>query len=773
MNISLNWLKDFVDVSLTNEQLDDLLTRAGVKVEHMTSTGVNIPNVVVAQIQSSEPHPNADRLSVCQVDDGSGTPRQIVCGAKNYQVGDKIPLALPGAVLPGDFKIKVGKLRGVQSEGMMCSSKELGLPGDAAGLLILPPDSSVGAPLSELFPASTVIELEITPNRSDWLSHVGVAREVAVSTKSPLKWNPPVEPSTGTNPAIATIEPGAACEFYSIARLTDVKVAPSAPLIRERLEACGLRAINSVVDATNYVQFEIGQPLHAFDATKVSGQITVRLAREGESFLALDGKTYSLTSEDTVIADSTRVLALAGIMGGADSGVTETTTEVLLESARFTPSAIRRTSRRLGLSSDSSYRFERGVNPLGVLPASVRTMELIGAPLAGTITVAGSFPPENPSVTLRPERARALLGADITDAEMDSILTSLGLEKVVGNEWRAPGWRLDLQREVDLIEEIIRVAGIERVRPSHAASASARSDADRHYDFQSELRRKLAGRGFAEGRTSTLVSASVAGESALRLRNPMGEEQASLRSSLIPGLLLSVERNVRAGVEDIRLFEIGSVFRTEPGEQFPALALVLSAPDAIGDWRGGEPRSLDWFDLKGLFTPLFGAGLVWQAVEIPGCAVAAECRRDGHRIGFAGLLTPARIREMDARHPVLIAEVQLNELQAGGENLKRYREIPKFPAIVRDLALVLANDVSYSQVVEVLEAFRSGILADVQPFDLFRDPTGEKLPVDRKSLAISLTFRSPERTLLGNEVDAVCLEIRQKLASQLGAEIRE
>lgn len=773
MKISLNWLKDFVDVSLSNEQLDDLLTRAGVKVEHLTATGVNIPNVVVGQILSSEPHPNADRLSVCKVDDGSGTPRQIVCGAKNYKVTDKVPVALPGAVLPGDFKIKVGKLRGVESEGMLCSAKELELPGDASGLLILSSDSRVGAPLSELFPASTVIELEITPNRSDWLSHVGVAREVAVSTKAPLKWAPLDPPAVELNPAVAVINPGAECELYSITRISGVQVGASSALVRERLEACGLRSINSVVDVTNYVMYELGQPLHVFDAAKVNGPITVRLAREGESFLALDGKTYSLTPEDTVIADSTRVLALAGIMGGEDSGVTENTTEIWLESARFTPSAIRRAGRRLDLHSDSSYRFERGVDGSGVLRAVARAAELIGGQIVGTTVIAGAIPSGNVPVSIRPERCRALLGAEISDQEITDILTALGLDNVSPNEWRAPGWRLDLHREVDFIEEVIRVAGIERVRPNHSAAAAPRSAADRAYDFQSELRRKLAGRGFCEGRTSTLVSATAAGEFGLRLRNPMGEEQACLRSTLVPGLLTSVERNVRAGVEDIRLFEIGHVFSTQPGEQFSHVALTLCGPNAVADWRGYPTHSLDWFDLKGFIVSILGDHLTWRAAALPDYAVAAEAFWDNEKIGFVGLLSPAKSRELDARHPVLLAEITLDPFLKNSENLRRYREIPKYPAIVRDIAPVLEDSVSFSEVSEVLETFRDDLLADFQAFNLFRDPTGEKLPVGRKSLAISLTFRSPERTLNGNEIDAVCTEIRQKLVQQIGAEFRE
>ncbi|MFM8363791.1 MAG: phenylalanine--tRNA ligase subunit beta, partial [Verrucomicrobiota bacterium] len=528
MKISLDWLRDFIDCQLPASDLEALLRRAGLEVAGITERGASIDKVVVAEILSSEQHPNADRLSVCKVNDGTAHPRQIVCGAKNYKVGDKVPLALPGAVLPGDFKIKPGKLRGVESEGMMCSAKELKLAEDAQGLLILPPESIPGTPIAELFPSQTLLELEITPNRPDWLGHLGIAREIATFTGSPLKKEggtgvPPVKDTGSSVPKVSApnvvqasrlqSDPSDRSTFYTLRKISCVKIAPSPKWLADRLAAVGLRPINNIVDITNYVLFELGQPLHAFDAAKISGDIRVRPATEAESFQALDGKTYQLPAGSLVIADDQGPVALAGVMGGESSGVTESTTDILLESAFFNPTRIRRASRALGLFSDSSYRFERGVDPEGVIPASTRAVELIlqlaGGTASETLEVAGEIPPRQ-TVPLRHNRVRQVLGLEISDTEIDNALVRVGLKNLGDSHWEIPGYRREITREADLIEEIARVIGIEKI-PSRAEGLfAAGSDADAAYDFAMDLRRKLAGLGFHEARTSTLVSNSDA-----------------------------------------------------------------------------------------------------------------------------------------------------------------------------------------------------------------------------------------------------------------------
>jgi len=402
MKFSVNWLREFVELPTSVDELAELLTLTGTEIESIEKRGANFDNVVVAQIKASAQHPNADRLSVCQVDDGSGQERQIVCGAKNYKVGDKVPLARPGAVLVGDLKIKPSKLRGVESQGMLCSPSELGLSADSDGLLILSPEAKIGEPIASLFPEDTILDVEITPNRGDLLSHFGLAREIAALAGS-SRCDDRGQRSAPSLPLKAdgvTISAPNECPFYSARRIENIKVGPSPDWLRARVESVGLRSINNIVDITNFVMLELGEPLHAFDADKLSGPINVRLATAGETFLALDGKTYSLGERDLVIADDARAVGIAGVMGGKDTGVTDSTTTLLLESAFFDPASIRRTARRLSLPSDASYRFERRVDPGMVFAASHRAAELMreiaGANPAAEIATAGALPPSPP-----------------------------------------------------------------------------------------------------------------------------------------------------------------------------------------------------------------------------------------------------------------------------------------------------------------------------------------------------------------------------------------
>src|SRR2546429_5569577 len=476
MKFSVNWLREFVELPPSIDALAELLTMSGIEIEAIEKHGTDFNHAVVAQITESKPHPNADRLTVCVVDDGSGTKRQIVCGAKNYRVGDKVPLALPGAESTGGLKIRASKLRGVESEGMLCSAKELGVGEDAAGLLILSPEAKIGTPIRDLFPLDTILDVEITPNRGDLLSHFGLAREIAALTNKRFVGQALHLPSKAAGDAPALQKKGIKisalreCPFYSARRIEKVKVEPSPDWLRAKIESVGIRSINNVVDISNFVMLELGQPTHAFDADKLSGAINVRLAREGEKFLALDGKTYALTPENLVIADDERAVGIAGVMGGEESGVTESTRNVLLESAYFLPASIRRTARDLNLPSDASYRFERGVDPQMILPGSRRATELIceiaGAKSAATVAVAGELPPDPPDVSLRYEGLDQLLGIHIEPTTADGILTRFGLTKsdsASHPRWKIPSYRRDLQREVDLIEEIIRAHGIEKI----------------------------------------------------------------------------------------------------------------------------------------------------------------------------------------------------------------------------------------------------------------------------------------------------------------------
>jgi len=781
MKISLNWLRDFVDCRIPASELESLLRRAGLEVASIGERGAAIDKVVVAQVLESNPHPNADRLSVCRVDDGSGSPRQIVCGAKNYKVGDKVPLALPGAVLPGDFKIKTGKLRGVESEGMLCSAKELRLAEDSDGLLILSPDAVPGSPLSEIFPPDLILELEITPNRADWLSHLGVAREIGIFTG--LTVAPPAIPAPAFAPATDAVRLEAAeCPYYTLRRIRGVKIGPGPQWLRDRLTAIGLRPVNNVVDVTNYVLFELGQPLHAFDAAKISGGLRVRHASEGEAFRALDGRDYKLRAGSLAIADDRRIVALAGVMGGEDSGVTSETTDILLESAAFDPASVRRTSRALGLLSDSSYRFERGVDPEMIAAASSRATDLIlrvaGGVAEETTLEAGSRWARG-TVALRPARARSLLGVDLPDAEIEESLTKIGLEKTLSGSaaaWEIPGFRRELLREADLIEEIARVIGIGRIAPRTAAVFAPASAPDDAYDFAMGARLRLVGMGFHEARTSTLVAAAESARfgPAVEIKNPFGDDQSRLRTSLLPGLLSALRHNIALGAAAIRLFEYGRVF--SPSEESPRLALVLTGPVADPTWRDEAPRTADLFDLKGVvrgLADLSDEDFVPLDPPQEPFGAAMEVFKNGRRIGIFGILHPAEARKLDAKAPVLAAELDAAAWQSSLARIRTPSPLPKFPTSTRDIALTAPLPLPFGDVRTAILALNEPLLQSLRLFDLFTDASGEKLPADRKSLAISLTFQSADRTLTTEEVNAATDRLKTELRDRLGVDFRE
>ncbi len=773
MKVSLSWLTTHIDLSArTTAQLSDLLTFAGIEVEGIEEKGVASDKIVVAQILESVQHPNADRLSVCQVDDGSGTQRQIVCGAKNYKVGDKVPLALPGAILPGNFEIKEGKLRGVVSGGMMCSGKELGMGDDHSGLLILDTALPVGKKFNEIVQPDVIFDLEITPNRPDLLSHLGLARELAALTSLPLKGARDHATTTTKlkHAAASEIELRATdcCPFYTARIIKGMKVGPSPDWLKARLESIGLRPINNIVDVTNFVMFEMGQSLHSFDLAKLSGGIVVRHASEGEKILALDGNEYALIPTDLVIADQTRPVAIAGVMGGEETGVTETTTDVLLESAYFDPPTIRRAARRLALHSDSSYRFERGVDPHQVQGASELAMKLILAIAGGTaedVTQAAGAPPKLVGeVELDEARAHRLLGIpDLKADEMHSILEKLGLERGSASRWQIPSYRLDLQRPVDLVEELARVIGLERV-PSRSAAVFASGDAtDRAYDHAMQLRLALANRGFNEAQTLRLISTTQLAEilgsgDAVPVKNPLSEDHTTLRPSIIPGLLATAALNIRQGASRLRFFEIGRVFIAQPkggSREEDRVSLLLSGPQAPSSWHAREPAACDAFDLRGVIESLPGISSIElrRISDSKNFLLTSEIRSGNRIIGWIAQLHPQRARDLDARHPVYVAELLLSALRQGSGGPAKFEELPKFPHITRDVAMEAPADLAHQQVAAYFSGVKEPLLISTSVFDVFADATGTRIAADRKSLAYTLTYRSPERTLETAEVD--------------------
>lgn len=790
MKVSLNWLREVVEFREDAARLAHLLTMAGVEVEEIATRGADFPKVVVAQILASEQHPNADRLSVCRVEDGSGRQPQIVCGAKNFKVGDKVLLAQPGAVLPGDFKIRVGKLRGVDSEGMLCSASELGLAGDSTGLLLLDPSAEPGTPIATLFPADTVLDLEITPNRPDLLSHEGIAREVAALTGS--AWHPKAvfTPETAAPAHVPAV--GEGCALYSVRRFEAVTVAPSPEWMRQRLEALGMRAINNVVDITNWVMLETGQPLHAFDADKLRGNLSVRFARPGETIEALDAKTYTLSQNDLVIADDGGPVAIAGVMGGAATAVDERTTRVALESAAFAAPLVRRTSRSLGLSSESSYRFERGVDVAGALKASQRAAALLGE-LAGArdvgLHVGGGDPTVDLGallmgltpvrhVPLRLERVASLLGAAVPEPRIAEILGALGLSKSDGG-WDVPTHRADLTREVDLIEEIARILGIEYFPASTRAHFSSASNADERYDRLMQIRRAALGQGLFEARSLTLVSERMAASPFVevplrRVKNPLNEDQVVLRPALVPGLLEAATRNARGGVKQVRLFEVGRVFSAEGAEERTHLGVVLAGPATAASWRHADPTEADLFDLKGVLSAVLGRRVEFAAAPTQGSlGVAVRVLVDGTDAGFAGQLRPSEAKALDLGGSLLAAEIALDAQLGNPVVPARFRELPRFPHTTRDIALVAPAELPHGRVVEVLTSAREPLLQEVTLFDVFTDPTGVRVPAGAKSLGYSLTYRSAERTLTTDEVNAAHNRLKQFLTAELGVQPRE
>ena len=762
MKISLEWLKDYVGLPGSADQLAEALTSGGTEVVGREDRG-NIPDkVVVAQILSSVPHPNADRLRVCQVDDGSGCPRQVVCGAKNFEDGDKVALALPGAVLGPDFKIKAGKLRGEKSDGMLCSAKELALAEDADGLLILAGDFPVGKPVKELFPPDTVLELEVTPNRPDLLGYRGVAREVAALTEvEAILAAPPSVPEKPADGFVRLEDSG--CPFYTARIIRGVNVGPSPQWLADRLAAAGLRPINNVVDVTNYVLLETGQPLHAFDLAKLEQGIVVRNAHEGEMLKALDGSELKLRAHDLIVADAGRVVAVAGVTGGAETGVTTATRDILLESAWFEPSRVRKSSRQLGLSTDSSYRFERRVDPSGVLPASARAAELIlqtaGGAADAEVLVAGREPRDFATITFSHDRCRALLGLEIGNAEIDAIFSRLGLTQA-GGQWSVPGFRPDLTREVDLIEEVIRMAGIERVPSRRRGFPAAASVADLRHDNAEKLRERLRAQGFSEARTSHFVSPDAlqrsggTTEDAVAVRNPLGVDQALLRPALLAGLLEALARNLRHGAVSVRLFEIGPVFSAAGKEEGTALALLCTGAEA------------GLFDLKG------GLQTVLGAVEFrPEDSLALRVTGPG----FEGLLRrlPRALGEkFAAKSPVYYAEMDVDGWLETVPAPVRVRPLPRFPAVMRDLSLILPKTTRYAAVEKALSGARAPHLFSVGLKDVFEDPSGVTLPAEQRSLTVTLTFRDEVRTLTSEEVDRAVETLRDHAKSVLGAVFR-
>ncbi len=791
MRFSEAWLREWVNPPLDTQALVDQLSLSGLEVDAVEPAAPAFRGVVVGHVQSVEPHPDAQKLRVCQVDVGEDSPLGIVCGAANVAAGQRVPVATVGAVLPGGFKIKRAKLRGVQSLGMVCSAAELGLAESADGIMVLPADAPVGEDLRAWMALDDAcIELDLTPDRADCLSVVGVAREVGVLNRADLH-EPSIEPVVAAIDDSVDVRLGApqACPRYLCRLVRGVDPSAPTPLwMQERLRRGGVRPLGVVVDVTNYVLLELGQPMHAFDRAKLDGGIDVRLAEQGETLDLLNGDRVTLRPDTLVIADAQRPVALAGIMGGADSAVGDDTRDVLLESAFFAPAAISGDARSYGLRTDSSHRFERGVAPERCRLAMERATALLlsiagGRPGPVVEAESGAHLPAAPRIDLRRGRIPKVLGLTLDDADVEDILGRLGIALAPTDQgWVAtpPSPRFDIQLEEDLIAELGRVYGYDRIPVTHARSAAAtRAPLEMAYEPR-RVRRVLLDRGWSEAVTYSFVSRGLQGAvdpdvEPLALANPLSAELSVMRAGLWPGLLQAVRQNLARQQSRVWLFESGLRFRADEDglHQEPMLAGVAVGPAQPEQW-GAEGRDLDFFDLKADVEAVLASVGCADAVDYvrdahpalhPG--KSARILRDGRPLGWLGSIHPSLAATLDLPGGVQLFELEVSAL--GGAPRPAFESLSKFPSIRRDLALVVDEDIAFDTVRRSVAAAAGDLLRDLVLFDLY---VGEKVDSSRKSLALGLILQATSQTLTDDDVAAVVERVLAALKADVGAELR-
>ena len=827
MNVSYRWLRSLApDLALDPQGVADQLAMRGAPVEESRSLGQGLDDLRVARVEEVRAHPNADRLTLCDVTLGDGSEGvQVVCGAPNVRSGALYPYVPPGGTLPNGMEIRRAKIRGIESRGMLCSERELGLGADASGLMELDAGLELGASLIDALGLDDVVlDVEVTANRPDLLSHWGVAREVAPGgeaglrlpavpkvegagdgslAESPELLADPVEatqaePEPGSEPVRIRIDEPDLCSRYLGAVIRGVEVGPSPEWLAGRVRAVGGRPVNNVVDATNYVLHELGQPLHAFDlATLQEDRIVVRKAADGEKIRTLDGEDRTLSAGMLAICDAERPVAVAGVIGGEETEVTSTTTDVLLECALFKPTSVRSTRQALGVSTDSSYRFERGVDPEGMERAMRRALALIlataGGRVEGSILDARPTSFEPPTTEISPERVHQVLGVEMGEDRIRSYLEPLGFRSVDGTStYRIPGHRsYDVTREIDLVEEVARVHGYDRFpeelgffRPGVVAEHEL-------FALEDALRDRLVDEGVLEARTPAFARSN---RGQVELPNPVSREESHLRAALLPALLDRVERNFARGVRDVRLFEVGSVFRAsrggedrgEPGRppEDTHVAAVMTGRRSPPHWSGDD-EPLDLWDLKGLLEAVApfasGDGLEEMSVrpglpdgEWPGLAgvdpseAFTVAGADGRSVGGGGRLKDGGVDAPPWSNPVYGLEMALPREPTPRPHPVA-QALPAYPAVGRDLAVLMPEDLPAERVLEAIRAEGGELLEDVRIFDIYR---GGQIPAGSRSVALNLRFRSPERTLTDDEVDQRMEAMVKALTEGLGVEIR-
>ncbi len=791
MKFSEKWLREWVNPDIDSATLAEQLTQAGLEVDAIEAVAGDFTGVVVGQVVSVEPHPDADKLRCCKVDVAGDELLSIVCGAANVRQDLKIPVAVVGSVLPGNFKIKKAKLRGVESFGMLCGASEIGLVDNVKGLMELADDAPVGSDLRDYLDLDDVsIDVDLTPNRSDCLGIAGIAREVGVLTGCDVtQW--PAEAITEQSKRTfnVTVDATADCPRYIGRVIENVNVKAETPLwMQEKLRRSGVRSLGPIVDVTNYVMLELGQPMHAFDLDKLSGDITVRLAKTNEKLTLLDGQEVTITDNTLVIADDESALALAGIIGGETSSVTDDTKNIFLEAAHFNPLAIAGRARAYGLHTDSSHRFERGVDPelprVAIERATALLLDIVGGE-AGLITeaVSESDLPQQKIITLRASRIKRVLGIAIDSAQVEDQLTRLGLTVVAQDDaWQVtvPTFRFDLAIEVDLIEELGRLYGYDKLPETRPQGTVLTADISEHTLATHRLQSLLVDRGYQEAITYSFGDPTiqqhlaVEGEQAIELANPISAELSVMRTSLWPGLIQALVYNLNRQHDRIRLFEVGRSFSgtNDNVEQHRQIAGVVCGSRYAEQWAEKQ-RPVDFFDIKADVEALLDLGgeenIRFVSEQHPALHPGQSARiyQGDIAIGWVGALHPKLNKPLELSTKAYVFELTLSSVLKA--KVPSFEMLSKFPAIRRDLALLVNTTVSAGEIEHCLNGVRSDILKSIQLFDVY---SGAGVELDKKSIAIAFQLQHSERTLTDEEVDTVIETVTETLNQQVGAMIR-
>jgi len=814
MKVSYQWLSQYVDVSgYTADELAEKLTRSGIEVDIVEKRNKGVEQVFVGFVKTREKHPDADKLSVCTVDVGQGEDLQIVCGAKNVAAGQKVPVAVVGAKLPDGLVIKRAKLRGVESQGMICSAKELGLndkllPKEIQeGILVLPEDTKVGESILDVLAINDeVLDFDLTPNRSDCLSMLGAAYEIAAILGRPVQL-PDAEKglesgSTGqaANSISVEITAKEQCSHYAARYIENVKLGPSPLWMQNRLMAAGVRPINNIVDITNYVMLEYGQPLHAFDADKLAnGHIDVRLAKQGETIVTLDGVERTLEPHMLLITDGTKPVALAGVMGGENSEVTETTTRILLESAKFDGGTVRKTSRQLGLRSEASLRFEKEVNPEAVIPALNRAASLMaeyaGGQVAAGIVEASTQQTKPAQIELSVSKINQYLGTELSTEQVNEIFARLHFTADVHGETftvHVPSRRGDITRTVDLIEEVARLYGYDNIPTTLMSGITTPGSLTKEQSVRRLTRQVLTGSGLHEAITYSFTHpeqirefpGAYAQSKPIGLSMPMSEERSTLRTSLIPHMLDVAAYNRNRNTPDVAVFEIGKVFVTDEAaltklpEERVFLSALLTGKRHETHWTG-KAGDVDFYDIKGVFERLVSflgiQGIGYKAAQPEGfhpgrtAHITLDTAEGTKVIGTIGQLHPALQQQKDLAD-VYVLEVEFAELAAHADERITHKLLPRFPSIGRDIAVVVGREVQAGDLIANARSVAGSLLESIQVFDIY---TGDRLGDDKKSVALALVYRTPDRTLMDEEVTELHAKVVSSLEQTFGAELRK